>query len=92
MPHEGSNYEAWGLISFPSLAAYEGYRHRFRDDSEAQANFAFAQRERFILNEGRPSPSRYPPASCAAMTERALELTSLGRKHLAGLLPLVNGL
>ena len=24
--HEGGNYEAWGLISFPSLAAYEAYR------------------------------------------------------------------
>ena len=23
LPHEGCNYEAWGLISFPSLAAYE---------------------------------------------------------------------
>lgn len=44
VPHEGSNCEAWGLISFPSLAAYEAYRQRLRDDDEAQANFAFAQR------------------------------------------------
>lgn len=29
VPHEGSNYEAWGLISFPSLATYEAYRQRF---------------------------------------------------------------
>ena len=49
VPHEGSNYEAWGLVSFPSLAAYEAYRQRLREDNEAVANFAFAQRERFIL-------------------------------------------
>ena len=28
LPHEGSNYEAWGLIGFDSLAAYEAYRAR----------------------------------------------------------------
>lgn len=55
-PHEGSNYEAWGLISFSSLAAYEAYRQRLRADNEAQANFAFAQRERFILKEERTFP------------------------------------
>ena len=27
VPHEVSNYQAYGLISFPSLAAYEAYRH-----------------------------------------------------------------
>ena len=30
LPHEGSNYEAWGLIGFDSLAAYEAYRARLR--------------------------------------------------------------
>ncbi len=53
MPHEGSNYEAWGLISFASLADYEAYRARLRADDEARANFAFAQRERFIAKEER---------------------------------------
>ena len=28
VPHEGSNHKAWVLASFPSLAAYEAYRHR----------------------------------------------------------------
>jgi hypothetical protein len=60
VPHEGSNYEAWGLISFPSLAAYEAYRQRLRADDEAQANFAFAQRERFILKEERTFPQPVP--------------------------------
>jgi hypothetical protein len=63
VPHEGSNYEAWGLISFPSPAAYEAYRQRLREDDEAVANFAFAQRERFILKEERtftqPVPASY---------------------------------
>jgi hypothetical protein len=30
MPHEGTNNIAFGLISFPSLAAYEAYRARLR--------------------------------------------------------------
>jgi hypothetical protein len=53
LPHEGSNVEGWGLIGFPSLAAYEVYRARLRADPAAQANFAFAQRERFIRVEER---------------------------------------
>jgi hypothetical protein len=53
LPHEGSNYEAWGLVAFASLAAYEAYRTRLKGDREAMANFEFAQRERFILREER---------------------------------------
>ena len=53
LPHEGSNYEAWGLISFDSLAAYEAYRARLRKDAEGAANFAWAQEKRFILKEVR---------------------------------------
>lgn len=56
LPHEGSSVEAWGLVSFNSLAAYEAYRQRLREDAEALANFAFAQRERFILKERRTYP------------------------------------
>ena len=53
LPHEGSNVEAWGLIAFPGLAAYEAYRQRIKSDPEGRANFEFAQRERFILREER---------------------------------------
>ncbi|MGA0609708.1 NIPSNAP family protein [Caldimonas sp. KR1-144] len=53
LPHEGSNVEGWGLIAFDSLAAYEAYRARLKTDAAAQANFGFAQRERFILREER---------------------------------------
>ena len=53
LPHEGTNYEAWGLISFDSLAAYEAYRGRLRQDPEGAANFAWAQEKRFILKEER---------------------------------------
>ena len=53
LPHEGSNYEAWGLIGFDSLAAYEAYRARLRGDPEGRANFALAQEKRFILREER---------------------------------------
>jgi hypothetical protein len=53
LPHEGSNYEAWGLVGFDSLAAYESYRARLRSDPQAQENFASAQQQRFILREER---------------------------------------
>jgi NIPSNAP len=53
LPHEGSNYEAWGLISFDSLAAYETYRARLKADAEGVQNFAWAQEKRFILREER---------------------------------------
>jgi hypothetical protein len=53
LPHEGTNDEAWGLIAFDSLAAYEAYRARLRTDEEARANFAMAQEQRFILREQR---------------------------------------
>jgi hypothetical protein len=48
VPHEGTNTIAYGLISFPSLAAYEAYRARIKSDTEGHANFAFAQAEKFI--------------------------------------------
>ena len=53
LPHEGTNDVAWGLIGFPTLAAYEAYRARLKADPEGKANFAEAQRLRFILREER---------------------------------------
>ena len=62
LPHEGSNYEAWGLIAFASLAHYEAYRVRLKRDPEAMDNFNFAQRERFILREERRFTEVVPEA------------------------------
>ncbi|MBI3368165.1 MAG: NIPSNAP family protein [Burkholderiales bacterium] len=53
LPHEGSNVEAWGLIAFESLAAYEAYRARIKADPEGRTNFELAQSRRFILREER---------------------------------------
>ncbi|MFS2023042.1 NIPSNAP family protein [Massilia sp. CT11-137] len=53
LPHEGTNYEAWGLVGFDSLADYEAYRLRLKKDDEAVANFQFAREKRFILREER---------------------------------------
>jgi hypothetical protein len=53
LPHEGTNYVGWGLISFASLADYEKYRARLRADAESVDNFKFAQSKRFILREER---------------------------------------
>lgn len=52
-PHEGTNDVAFAMIGFDSLAAYEEYRARLRKDEESMANFAFAEREKFILREER---------------------------------------
>jgi len=53
LPHEGTNDVAWGLIAFDSLASYEAYRTRLRQDPESRANFALAQTKRFIRREER---------------------------------------
>ena len=52
-PHEGSATTAYGVYHVESLAAYETYRARLRDDPLGRENYAFAQRERFILKEDR---------------------------------------
>ena len=53
LPLEGTNDVAWGIVGFDSLAAYEAYRRRLREDAEARANFADAAERRFILREER---------------------------------------
>jgi len=53
LPHEGTNHEACGVISFASLADYEAYRARLRADAEGAANFRAARDGRFILRETR---------------------------------------
>jgi NIPSNAP len=52
-PHEGSATTAYGFYTVDSLAAYEAYRGRLRDDPLGRENFAFAKRERFIQREDR---------------------------------------
>jgi NIPSNAP len=53
LPDEGTNDVAWGLIAFPGLAAYAGYRTRLKADPQARENLATAQGKRFILREER---------------------------------------
>jgi hypothetical protein len=53
MPHEGTNNIAFALITLESLAAYEAYRARLRQDTEGMANFHFAEEHKFILAEER---------------------------------------
>lgn len=52
-PHEGSATTAYGVYSVESLAAYEAYRARLKDDPLGRENYDFSQRERFILREDR---------------------------------------
>ncbi|SLN43061.1 NIPSNAP family protein [Oceanibacterium hippocampi] len=52
-PHEGSSTLAYGVYSVESLAAYEAYRARLADDPLGRENYAFAQSEKFLLDEDR---------------------------------------
>jgi hypothetical protein len=53
MPSEGTNYEAFGIISFDSLAKYEAYRARLKQDDRGKENFSYAQKHKFIFEEKR---------------------------------------
>ena len=52
-PHEGSRTTAYGVYNIESLAAYEAYRARLRDDPGGRANYELARRDRFIRREDR---------------------------------------
>ncbi|MCO1332778.1 NIPSNAP family protein [Microbulbifer sp. OS29] len=53
LPHEGTNYQAFGIITFDSLTHYEQYRKTLKASSAGRKNFQFAQWEKFILEERR---------------------------------------
>jgi hypothetical protein len=53
LPHESANNIAVALFSFPSLAAYETYRTRMKDDPDCQAAFAFDAKHRTIVSYER---------------------------------------
>ncbi|MDP7631591.1 MAG: NIPSNAP family protein [Candidatus Latescibacteria bacterium] len=59
-PSEGTNYEAFGIISFDSLAKYEEYRARLKEDKDGRANFEYAQKYKFILEEKRTFLNEVP--------------------------------
>lgn len=73
LPHEGTNDVAWALIGFETLAAYERYRARLREDAEARENFAMAERMRLILREERSFVEAVDGTFCVAgaSTEKA---------------------
>jgi NIPSNAP len=52
-PHEGSATTAYGVYNIDSLAAYEAYRTRLREDPMGRENYAFSKREQFIRREDR---------------------------------------
>ena len=52
-PHEGSSTLAYGVYNIENLAAYEEYRKRLSASPLGKENYAFAQKEKFILREDR---------------------------------------
>ncbi len=53
LPYEGTNDVGWGLIAFDTLASYEAYKGRLKNDPDARRNFTMAQTRRLILREER---------------------------------------
>jgi hypothetical protein len=52
-PWEGSATTAYGLYSIPTLADYEAYKARLREDPLGRENYDFARTEQFIRREDR---------------------------------------
>ena len=52
-PHEGSATTAYGVYNIGSLAEYEAYRARLKNDPMGRANYEFAKSEKFIRREDR---------------------------------------
>ena len=48
LPHEGKNYEAVALFSFPSLARYEEYRLQSKTDKDCMAAYEHAKSTKCI--------------------------------------------
>ena len=53
LPHESSNNIAYALFSFPSLADYEDYRNRMKDDPECVDVYNMEKSNRSILSHER---------------------------------------
>jgi hypothetical protein len=53
LPYEGASNIAVALFSFPSLAAYEEYRTKMRQDRECQEAFRYAAETRCIVSYER---------------------------------------
>jgi len=50
LPHEGPNNIALALFTFPSLAEYEGYREKIKDDPECQAAMKYYAETKCFLS------------------------------------------
>lgn len=48
LPNEGTNYKAYSIFSFPSLAKYEIYRNKVKSDKEYEAIEIFKKRTKCI--------------------------------------------
>jgi hypothetical protein len=53
LPAEGANNVALALFSFPSLAVYEGYREKSKNDPECMAAFNYAEETRCVVSYER---------------------------------------
>ena len=52
-PHERSRTTACGIYNIDNLGEYESYWARLTTDSLGEANYEFAQQEKFILKIDR---------------------------------------
>ena len=52
-PHEGSATTAYAAYNIESLAAYERYRARLKEDALGREKYEFSKKEQFIRKEDR---------------------------------------
>ena len=57
LPHEGTNDIAWGLIQFESLADYESYRARLKQDDEGRRTLNGLKRSASSCEKNAPFSS-----------------------------------
>jgi hypothetical protein len=53
IPYEGPNNIGYASFSFPSLAAYEEYRHKIPDCPDCQAAFKYARESKCVISYER---------------------------------------
>jgi len=50
LPHEGANNIAFALFTFPSLAEYESYRTKAKNDKECQEAMQYYEKTKCFLS------------------------------------------
>jgi len=88
LPYEGTNYVGWGMIGFDSLAAYEQYKARLKEDADLTREDATVASKRLKeMLAFTELVDRWYAQMLNVPRPRLMALVKLGEK-IAGLLPM----